>query len=473
MKKFLSLMLAVLMLLSMATVAFADGEGDTADGKTPNVGNWNITGIAPNGTFDLRKEYKGGLTAPAESFSFSFDKVSYPQGVDDSLSLPFASYTKNSNPTETDFGKITVTLPNYSKAGTYKYTMRENVPEEKKTGVTYDTDERTMIVYVTNKEAGGLECQIALIKGDHKDDAFYNVYETGKVKIVKSVTSNTGSFFAGENATSHEYKFKFTISGVSEQLTAYHYDKYDGTNTVSGVVDNLNGEFTLKNGEWIEFTDLPVQAECTVYEVYDDPKHTDGNGTYTSNMLENDKVSHTVTTTDATYTCTNEFAYQNDLAITKKVTGTGGNHNATFTVDVTFEGAGLDEMVKHGSYTVNSDKTRTGDNALPNFTPVKNNDGKYVYTFTVTDCETVTIKGLPQNVTYKVEEQVDSDSHNVTYTNQTGILTNQDVAVEIKNDKGIDIETGVSLDTLPYVLVLALAGAGLVMMIARKRRVED
>ena len=259
---------------------------------------------------------------------------------------------------------------------------------------------------------------------------------------------------------------------MSEPLSKYHADKYNGTQTVTYTVDNLEGEFTLKNGDWIEFTDLPVTAILTVYEVDDDPKHTDGNGTYTSSMLEADKVSHTVTTKEATYTCINSFKYENDLAITKKVTGTGGNHNATFTVDVTFEGAGLDKMVNH-SYTVESSKTRTGDNALPSFVPVKNNDDKYVYTFTVTDTETVTIKGLPQNVTYNVVERADSDSHTVTYTNQSGTLTNQNVAVEITNDKGIEIATGVSLDTLPYVLVLALAGAGLVLMIARKRRVQD
>ena len=50
---------------------------------------------------------------------------------------------------------------------------------------------------------------------------------------------------------------------------------------------------------------------------------------------------------------------------------------------------------------------------------------------------------------------------------------NPTTTVEFVNDKGLTPETGVSLDTLPYVLVLALAGAGLVMMIARKRRVQD
>ena len=77
MKKFLAMMLAVLMLLSMATVAFADDDPTPDPSADPapdssNVGNWNITGIAPGGTFDLRKEYRGGLTAPAENFSFSF-----------------------------------------------------------------------------------------------------------------------------------------------------------------------------------------------------------------------------------------------------------------------------------------------------------------------------------------------------------------------------------------------------------------
>ena len=54
-----------------------------------------------------------------------------------------------------------------------------------------------------------------------------------------------------------------------------------------------------------------------------------------------------------------------------------------------------------------------------------------------------------------------------------GVMDHTTEKVAFKNDKNQTIETGVSLDTLPYVLVLALAGAGLVLMIARKRRVQD
>lgn len=485
MKKFLAMMLAVLMLLSMATVAMAEDLG------TPNQNDkgWNMGYLRPGATFNLKLEYTNAASAPGESFEFAITAKDGAPAITDytsSVANTFGTGLANN-------GTISVTLPEYTVPGTYVYEIQQNAPsaDNAKKGVTYDTVVRTMYVYVENnvitgtdgeQTTDGLKCQVAVYEGEEaeakKCDTFHNVYTAGSLKITKKVESNTGDFFDGNTAQNHEYKFKFTFGNLNSGSDSYYtYTKYTAPATVGGAwtettayVSSLEGGFTLRDGEYIVFNNLPVTATYEVYEEDDSPKHQDGTGTYTSSMTSDSKTTGSIANANLNpeATCTNTFGYKNNLSITKKVTGTAGNHGATFTVKVTFGGKGLDVMAGK-TYGVTSSKG-TGK---PAFSPAKNAEGEYEYTFTVTDGETVTIEGLPQNVTYSVEE-VNNNEHTPSYdNNKSGTLTNNNVSTTITNDKGIDIPTGVSLDTLPYVLVLALAGAGLVLMIARKRRVQD
>jgi len=45
--------------------------------------------------------------------------------------------------------------------------------------------------------------------------------------------------------------------------------------------------------------------------------------------------------------------------------------------------------------------------------------------------------------------------------------------VVVTNYKNITVDTGILLDSAPYVLLLALVGAGIAFMIIRRRRRED
>ena len=107
--------------------------------------------------------------------------------------------------------------------------------------------------------------------------------------------------------------------------------------------------------------------------------------------------------------------------------------------------------------------------------------------------ESVTLKDIPYGAEYTVTETKRDDYKNVANTlteklkggtvdgttdtkeenTRTGKIDHTTEELVFTNTNQQEIPTGVSLDTLPYVLVLALAGAGLVLMIARKRRVQD
>ena len=138
MKKFLSLMLAVLMLLSMATVAFADGD------DTPSqTGNSN-TEVANGGSFDLRKVYAGSTYAPKETFTFTAEKASSNPTADGFNDVVTVIHDPDDTTLTNSYGKITVSLPTYQKVGTYTYTIIEDDSTTK--GLVKDSTSYTLVV---------------------------------------------------------------------------------------------------------------------------------------------------------------------------------------------------------------------------------------------------------------------------------------------------------------------------------------
>ena len=52
-------------------------------------------------------------------------------------------------------------------------------------------------------------------------------------------------------------------------------------------------------------------------------------------------------------------------------------------------------------------------------------------------------------------------------------MPSSNVTVEINNAKEITIDTGINLDVMPYVIILALVAVGVVMVIKNRRRHDD
>ena len=92
---------------------------------------------------------------------------------------------------------------------------------------------------------------------------------------------------------------------------------------------------------------------------------------------------------------------------------------------------------------------------------------------------------LPKGVTYTVVElsgengtELKADDlvdgkYTVRYDNATGTMNKDALSTTITNTYEGTIDMGVMLDSMPYVLVLAVVGAAVIALIAKKRRAED
>lgn len=138
--------------------------------------------------------------------------------------------------------------------------------------------------------------------------------------------------------------------------------------------------------------------------------------------------------------------------------------NTTITLDKNVTG-NLGDWTKEFTFTV-----KYGETTEKYY--LNHNDD--VATITVPIGAEVTITES-ENSGYEVSATVDSKAVTVTNSAITFTTTNKagGHAVVFTNNKEATIDTGVLLDTLPYVLILVVAGAGIAAMVIRKRRVTD
>lgn len=163
------------------------------------------------------------------------------------------------------------------------------------------------------------------------------------------------------------------------------------------------------------------------------------------------------------------------LKIEKKVAGTAANTSDRFSFTVKIYGIS-------GKYAVTkSSDSITGDSVI---------NGNGTYTFGLAHGDSVSIANLPVGATYEVVESdnygYDSTSANVIGTGAfteakktvTGSISSEDSVtaneVDYTNNKGFMPQTGITMNTLPFIGVGAVAAAGAVtLVISRKRRAGE
>ena len=150
------------------------------------------------------------------------------------------------------------------------------------------------------------------------------------------------------------------------------------------------------------------------------------------------------------------------LAVTKSVTGNMGDKTKYFDVTVTFTAASGEQ--------INSTITYTGGQYTEAVT-VSNNTA----TIQVKDGDTVTFSNVPKGVTWAVEEaSYTSDGYDAAaYSTQTDTMTaGGEATCTITNNKDVTVDTGISLDSLPYILIVAVVLSAAAVMFVSKRRSE-
>lgn len=160
------------------------------------------------------------------------------------------------------------------------------------------------------------------------------------------------------------------------------------------------------------------------------------------------------------------------LAVTKNVTGNMGDRNRYFKITVTLTGEGGKNHAASypvtGGSKLTDGTTDTSASTISVGTPAD---------FYLKHGETFTIANLPYGVTYTVEEENysnDGYTTTTTYSDEANkkIDSNPDT-VTITNRKDAAVDTGIMLDSLPYVLLLTVCVVCMVAFFVKKRSARE
>lgn len=417
MKKLIAMLLAIVMVLSFATVAFAD---ETTGPELKMESKVETVGLTLRKLYEVTGETNDVANSlhPQEVLTFtstpSKDNPDYKTNYGDDLSK-MNNLSISTLDVDGQNGTMSITLPKYTAVGEYEYTIKETAANNQ--GVTYSTEEIKITVLVT-----------------------------------------------------YDYEYKTTDNGG---------------------IDTDDTNYGLK-------TEVVLSA-----------------GSVTDNVTDNNGLQYEGNKDYKLDTFTNKYDV-NTLTVQKKVTGNLGDKENEFKIKVTFNSTKpvLSDIAISGGSDTNVDKAITGmvdsyttaggkTTTLGEWTKVKSEDVVTGYTTSVeiylADTDTITFSNIPVGVTYVVEEDdvhlangttIDKDDVNIDYTvtyagetvdnesantarKASGTIAKDEAdSVTVSNEKSTTVETGITLDSVPYIVMLAVAACGMVVFMTKKRH-ED
>lgn len=316
----------------------------------------------------------------------------------------------------------------------------------------------------------------------------------------------------GDWKNEEQYRSKYTsgvyespVPSVKDKIMTYHLDGlivlHDTTHInvkfmvqdvgkdTFALVRDYGGAFTIPEGSNsiplsnIDRPDVPrtgqTQAEYPLIKPAADGTVYKFEGWYTDkNFTPESKFDFTADTISADTTFYAKYVPASaNLTVTKTVTGMLGDTNKAFTFQI------LDANNEPVKLTTGNYEFSNTNGALLN----NGTDGK----FTLMSGANVTIKNLPVG-TYTVTELETADelknykttwllNSNPDSSNETENST-RTATVEMKgenrvldftNECTLKPDTGVLLDTLPYIVILAVVAGGVALLMLRKHRKED
>lgn len=322
-------------------------------------------------------------------------------------------------------------------------------------------------------------------------------------EVVAAGGANTGKNGKDGDWTDEEtYKSTYTkgiykspISSVSDKKMTYHLDGlivlHDTTHInvqfkvqdvgkdTFALVRDYGGAYTVQNeGDSIQLNTIArpdVKRDDQTEAVCPDKKITaDGTvytfkGWYTDENCtrEADFVNGTIST-DTTFYAKYVPASAN-LTISKTVTGKLGDTNKAFTFTIT-KADGTSANITDANVEISE-----ADSAKVEWL----RDGK----FTLKDGASITFKNLPSGEYKIVEDDYTGEKYETSYVVDSGTPENRrEASVTIGTDAKtltftnhctLQPDLGVLLDTLPYIVILAVVVGGGILLMLRKHRKED
>lgn len=308
----------------------------------------------------------------------------------------------------------------------------------------------------------------------------------------------------GDWKNEEQYRSKYTsgvyespVPSVKDKIMTYHLDGlivlHDTTHInvkfmvqdvgkdTFALVRDYGGAFTIPEGSNsiplsnIDRPDVPrtgqTQAEYPLIKPAADGTVYKFEGWYTDkNFTPESKFDFTADTISADTTFYAKYVPASaNLTVTKTVTGKLGDTNKAFTFQI-LDASGNPVTLTTGNYEFSNT-----NGALLN----DGTDGK----FTLKDGASITFKNLPSGQYKVVEDNYSGEKYETSYVVDSGTPVNgQEASVTIGTDakqinftnhRTLEPDLGVLLDTLPYIVILAVAAGGGILLMLRKHRKED
>jgi len=308
----------------------------------------------------------------------------------------------------------------------------------------------------------------------------------------------------GDWKNEEQYRSKYTsgvyespVPSVKDKIMTYHLDGlivlHDTTHInvkfmvqdvgkdTFALVRDYGGAFTIPEGSNsiplsnIDRPDVPragqAQAEYPLIKPAADGTVYKFEGWYTDkNFTPESKFDFTADTISADTTFYAKYVPASaNLTVTKTVTGKLGDTNKAFTFQI-LDASGNPVTLTTGNYEFSNT-----NGALLN----DGTNGK----FTLKDGASITFKNLPSGEYKIVEEDYTGEKYETSYVVDSGTSTDgQEATVTIGTDakqinftnhRTLEPDLGVLLDTLPYIVILAVVAGGVALLMLRKHRKED
>lgn len=293
--------------------------------------------------------------------------------------------------------------------------------------------------------------------------------------------------------------YKSPITSVSDKKMTYHLDGlivlHDTTHInvkfmvqdvgkdTFALVRDYGGAFTVPEGSTsisLSNIDRPdvlragqTEADCPATKETADGTVYKFEGWYTDkNFTSESKFNFTEDTISADTTFYAKYVPASaNLTVTKTVTGKLGDTNKAFTFTIT-KADGTSANITDANVEISE-----ADSAKVEWL----RNGK----FTLKDGASIIFKNLPSGEYKVIEEDYSGEKYDTSWQigtdgevygkNSTATVTigTTEQTVHFTNHRTLEPDLGVLLDTLPYIVILAVVAGGVALLMLRKRRKED
>lgn len=308
----------------------------------------------------------------------------------------------------------------------------------------------------------------------------------------------------GDWKNEEQYRSKYTsgvyespVPSVKDKIMTYHLDglllihdathinvqfmvQDAGKNTFD-LVNDYGGAYTVqKQGDSIQLNtiarpdvkrDDQTEAVCPETKTTADGTVYTFKGWYTDeNCIQKADFVNGTISADTTFYAKYVPASAN-LTVTKTVTGKLGDTNKAFTFTIT-KADGTSANITDANVEISE-----ADSAKVEWL----RNGK----FTLKDGASIIFKNLPSGEYKVIEEDYSGEKYDTSWQigtdgevyekNSTATVTigTTEQTVHFTNHRTLEPDLGVLLDTLPYIVILAVVAGGVALLMLRKRRKED